>query len=70
MFMINVDKIDPEINRKYPRNLIIVLFNTAVYNWCESLGVSVSTDGSYGGKDQNQTECEFSSPLWFFGQVW
>jgi hypothetical protein len=52
MFTIHLDKVDPEINQKYLRNLAIMLFNTVVYSCYGSLGVSMSMDGLYREKSR------------------
>lgn len=67
MFAINLNKSDPRINKKNPRNLMVVLFNTPSYNYYESLGVSIGRWLRWG-QIPNHTECKFSA-LGFFCQV-
>lgn len=67
MFAINLNKSDPRINKKNPRNLMVVLFNTPSYNYYESLGVSIGRWLRWG-QIPNYTECKFSA-LGFFCQV-
>lgn len=59
MFAINLDKSDPKINKKNLRNLMVILFNTASYNYYDSLGVSISRWFRWG-EIPNHTECKFS----------